>query len=414
MAENIITAKNLGKRYKLGATLQHDTLRDHLAYGVKSLADTLQGKRKEREKQAEYFWALRDVSFEVPKGEVLGVIGHNGAGKSTLLKLLSQITEPTEGEIRLRGRVACLLEVGTGFHVELSGKENIYLNGAILGMSKAEIKQRFDEIVSFAEVEKFLDTPVRRYSTGMIVRLAFAVAAHLEPEILLVDEVLAVGDAGFQKRCLGKMDSVAKAEGRTILFVSHNMTAIQNLCKRVIHLKNGQITGIGGTDEMIQEYYAEQKRRSEGDEETGGVKLGELLNLERFIFDPNPVRSGEDVEFLFEISANEKTFIPAMQMLIYSGLGVRVGLMDMRQPDGEPHQLSPDKPLILRGAIRKLALVEGDYKIGLFISTPKYDKDFFDLTTLTVAPLAQTGGLMPIAARWRGLIEFDYSFNREK
>ncbi len=184
----------------------------------------------------EDFWALRNVSFEVRRGEVVGIIGRNGAGKSTLLKILSRITDPTEGRVKLRGRVASLLEVGTGFHPELTGRENIYLNGAILGMSRAEIRAKFDEIVSFAEVEKFLDTPVKRYSSGMYVRLAFAVAAHLEPEILLVDEVLAVGDAAFQKKCLGKMEEVSRG-GRTILFVSHQMAAVQNLCQSGILLK---------------------------------------------------------------------------------------------------------------------------------------------------------------------------------
>ena len=186
---------------------------------------TLPSSRATRED----FWALRNVSFEVKRGEVVGIIGRNGAGKSTLLKILSRITEPTEGRVRIDGRVASLLEVGTGFHPELTGRENIFLNGAILGMHRAEIKQKFDEIVAFAEVEKFLDTPVKRYSSGMYVRLAFAVAAHLEPEILIVDEVLAVGDAEFQKKCLGKMESVSRSEGRTVLFVSHNMQAIRNL-----------------------------------------------------------------------------------------------------------------------------------------------------------------------------------------
>ena len=191
--------------------------------------------------EVEEFWALKDVSFEVKQGEVLGIIGRNGAGKSTLLKILSRITEPTEGRVSLRGRVASLLEVGTGFHPELTGRENIFLNGAILGMTQREIRKKFDEIVAFAEVEKFLDTPVKHYSSGMYVRLAFAVAAHLEPEILVVDEVLAVGDAEFQKKCLGKMDEVSRREGRTVLFVSHNMGVISNLCSLAIWLDAGQV-----------------------------------------------------------------------------------------------------------------------------------------------------------------------------
>jgi len=200
------------------------------------------------------FWALKDVNFEVQPGEVVGIIGRNGAGKSTLLKILSRITEPTAGRIRLRGRVASLLEVGTGFHPELTGRENIYLNGAILGMKREEIKRKFDEIVAFAEVEKFLDTPVKRYSTGMYVRLAFAVAAHLEPEILIVDEVLAVGDAEFQKKCLGKMQDVARGEGRTVLFVSHNITALKSLCNRAIWLNSGQLLQNGLLGDIISNY----------------------------------------------------------------------------------------------------------------------------------------------------------------
>ena len=204
----------------------------------------------------EDFWALKDVSFEVKRGEVVGIIGRNGAGKSTLLKILSRITEPTEGKVTLRGRVASLLEVGTGFHPELTGRENIYLNGAILGMSRGEIRAKFDEIVAFAETEKFLDTPVKRYSSGMYVRLAFAVAAHLEPEILVIDEVLAVGDAEFQKKCLGKMREVAEGYGRTVLFVRHNMAAIRSLTKRCLLLERGELAAAGQSDEIISNYIA--------------------------------------------------------------------------------------------------------------------------------------------------------------
>lgn len=199
------------------------------------------------------YWALKDITFEVKEGEVVGLIGHNGAGKSTLLKILTRITSPTTGKIKLHGRVSSLLEVGTGFHPELTGRENIYLNGAILGMKKEEISRKFDEIVAFAEVERFLDTPVKRYSSGMGVRLAFAVAAHLEPEILLIDEVLAVGDSGFQRKCLGKMESVSK-EGRTIIFVSHQMAAVSNLCNRAILLQDGQIKMMGDTESVVKRY----------------------------------------------------------------------------------------------------------------------------------------------------------------
>src|SRR4051812_26689350 len=228
MADPIIQVENLGKRYQLTHEIRHDTLRDTLSHGMRGLIR--RWRNREPRSALEEFWALREVSFEIKRGEVVGIIGRNGAGKSTLLKVLSRITEPTTGRITLKGRVASLLEVGTGFHPELTGRDNIFLNGAILGMSRVEIRKKFDEIVAFAEVERFLDTPVKRYSSGMYVRLAFAVAAHLEPEILVVDEVLAVGDAEFQKKCLGKIDDVSHREGRTVLFVSHNMAAIQNLC----------------------------------------------------------------------------------------------------------------------------------------------------------------------------------------
>jgi lipopolysaccharide transport system ATP-binding protein len=238
MSESVITVSGLGKRYVLRHEQRADNLRDTLTHGVKGLLRRFHGHA---DPGSEEFWALRDVGFSVSQGEVVGIVGRNGAGKSTLLKVLSRITEPTTGRVTLRGRVASLLEVGTGFHPELSGRENIFLNGAILGMSRAEIRRKFDEIVAFAEVERFLDTPVKHYSSGMYVRLAFAVAAHLEPEILIVDEVLSVGDMAFQRKCLGKMQAVAASEGRTVLFVSHNTSAVQNLCTRVLLLERGEL-----------------------------------------------------------------------------------------------------------------------------------------------------------------------------
>ena len=252
MSDVAIRVEGLSKLYRLGKRERYRTLRD-------TLVDTLAAPFRRPKSGAssngvpETIWALKDVSFDVKCGEVIGIIGRNGAGKSTLLKILSRITEPTEGHATIRGRVGSLLEVGTGFHPELTGRENIYLNGAILGMKKAEILRKFDEIVAFAEVEKFIDTPVKHYSSGMYVRLAFAVAAHLEPEILIVDEVLAVGDAAFQKRCLGKMGAVAKS-GRTVLFVSHNMHAVQRLCSRALILNNGSVARSGPTWECTQFY----------------------------------------------------------------------------------------------------------------------------------------------------------------
>ena len=256
MSHPIIQVEHLGKAYRLGQALQkHATLRDAIVEMAKTPIRRIR-YRSEPGTSGDEFWALKDVSFDVNRGEVLGLIGRNGAGKSTMLKILSRITEPTEGQARLRGRVASLLEVGTGFHPELTGRENIYLNGSILGMSRAEIKRKFDQIVEFSEVSKFLDTPVKRYSSGMYVRLAFAVAAHLEPEILIVDEVLAVGDASFQKKCLGKMHEVASGEGRTVLFVSHNMDAVMSLCTHAIVFESGRASERLATVDAVGRYLA--------------------------------------------------------------------------------------------------------------------------------------------------------------
>ncbi len=262
MSNAIISVEGIGKEYRLGASMSSDMLREQIANTVRRLL----GRTPTAGNGANSFWALRDIDFEVEPGEVIGIIGHNGAGKSTLLKVLSEITEPTCGEIRVRGRIASLLEVGTGFHPELTGRENIYLNGAILGMTRVEISAKFDEIVAFSGIDKFLDTPVKRYSSGMYVRLAFSVAAHLEPEILVIDEVLAVGDLEFQKRCLGKMGQVARS-GRTVLFVSHNMTAVNELCQRCLLLDHGRLVTNGPTSEVIDEYLEKMSSGSDAEAE---------------------------------------------------------------------------------------------------------------------------------------------------
>ncbi|MCI0416467.1 polysaccharide ABC transporter ATP-binding protein [bacterium] len=256
MTDIAIRSNSLSKKYRISqqATARYDTLRDSVVHTIRNPLQSLMNiYRRVGENSYPFIWALKDVSFEIQHGEVIGIIGRNGAGKSTLLKVLSRITEPTEGKVEIDGRIGSLLEVGTGFHPELSGRENLYLNGAILGMKKVEIDRRLDEIVSFAELEKFLDTPVKFYSSGMYVRLAFAVAAHLEPEILLVDEVLAVGDAEFQKKCLGKLGDFSKG-GRTVLFVSHNMGAMQSLCSKVFLLRSGELVETGLPSRVIADY----------------------------------------------------------------------------------------------------------------------------------------------------------------
>jgi len=280
----VIVVENLGKRYLLshqGRPASYLALRDVLSDGVRRMGRRLLNPAAPREGQGrEEFWALKDVSLEVQQGERVGIIGRNGAGKSTLLKILSRITEPSTGSVRLRGRVASLLEVGTGFHPELSGRENIFLNGAILGMGRAEIRRKFDEIVDFAEVERFLDTPVKHYSSGMYVRLAFAVAAHLEPEILIVDEVLAVGDAQFQRKCLGKMEDVGR-EGRTVLFVSHNMAAVRRLCSKAVLLSAGSVICQGESETVVPAYLkmAEAPARSAVSRDEDAGKAHQILSV---------------------------------------------------------------------------------------------------------------------------------------
>src|SRR5580658_6356055 len=272
MSKSAILIENLGKRYTIGHQGgRGDGLRHSIEQALRSPVQWIR-TRQERKLQQVDFWALKDVSFGVKQGEIVGIIGRNGAGKSTLLKLLSRITVPTEGRIRINGRCASLLEVGTGFHQELTGRENIFLNGAILGMSRAEITKKFDEIVAFAETEKFLDTPVKYYSSGMYVRLAFAVAAHLEPEILIVDEVLAVGDQEFQKKCMGRIQKVAQGDGRTVLFVSHNMGALRRLCDRAVYLRNGTVDMVGEANAVVDAYM----------NSTTGVEDLNLLQRPRF------------------------------------------------------------------------------------------------------------------------------------
>jgi len=312
--EVAIRAEGLGKKYLIGHEIdRYSTLRDVMARAAKNAwrktADMVRGREIIAGDTVEEYWALRNANFEVKRGEVLGIIGHNGAGKSTLLKILSRITEPTEGRVTINGRVASLLEVGTGFHGELTGRENVFLNGAILGMTHAEIKRKFDEIVAFSEVERFLDTPVKRYSSGMYLRLAFAVAAHLEPEILIIDEVLAVGDLQFQRKCLGKMRSVA-SEGRTVLFVSHTMALVANLCERALLLEQGRIVHSGPTTEIITVFLQTASGRSghaklAGNSQCAGSEYVSLLEA-RIISGGNLVsdtKMDEDVtlQFTFEI-----------------------------------------------------------------------------------------------------------------
>ncbi len=324
MSETVISVENLSKRYLVGhRSVQrehHATLRDVIACEARNFTrkavDVLRGRQIVQGDEVEEFWALKNVSFEVKQGEVIGIIGRNGAGKSTLLKILSRITEPTEGRVTLRGRVASLLEVGTGFHLELSGRENIFLNGAILGMTQREIRKKFDAIVAFAEVERFLDTPVKHYSSGMYVRLAFAVAAHLEPEILIVDEVLAVGDVDFQRKSAGAMQRVA-ASDRTVLLVSHNLALIESLCNRCVLLENGKLAASGDAKAIIEKYslrLASNASLSQNLKPAGSkANLPHLTYVGTRDTNDNPTsvfRMGENIHFKLSISAPEPVHRP--------------------------------------------------------------------------------------------------------
>ena len=409
MSDAIIKVEGLGKKYRIRHQRQgrsYVALRDVIAYRVKELFRSRQS-HDGKQNSVEDFWALKDVSFEVKRGDVVGVIGRNGAGKSTLLKVLSRITEPTEGRVRLRGRVASLLEVGTGFHPELTGRENIFLNGAILGMSRAEIKGKFDEIVAFAEVEKFLDTPVKRYSSGMYVRLAFAVAAHLEPEILIVDEVLAVGDAEFQKKCLGKMQDVATKEDRTVLFVSHNMAAVQSLCRTAILLREGRLQESDDAETVVRSYVSDLGK-ADGGGPGHTQMLGRNLCLRKLSFAPNGVVSGEAAEFRVEFSASEPVRLREACILIYSDYGTRVAVLDLRQAG--LHDAAVDSGgLAINGTIRSVPLVEGDYRIGLYVLTDDHAENHLDIASLSVASSTKRENFVPYSAAQRGHVELDFT-----
>ncbi len=340
MSETAIQVEGLSKRYRLGQAM---TLRQRLAEVV-GQARRGGGEKAEACGDNE-FWALRDVALAVEPGEVLGLIGRNGAGKSTLLKILSRITDPTHGRVTIRGRVGSLLEVGTGFHPELTGRENIFLNGAILGMKRAEIKRRFDEIVDFAEVDRFLDTPVKRYSSGMYVRLAFAVAAHLSPEVLLIDEVLAVGDAAFQRKCLGKMDDVAK-QGRTVVFVSHNMAAISTLCDRSVLLEGGEVAFVGATDKAIQLYLQrgdEQVPVALRDREdragSGAVRLHGISIQNAEHPDQTFIQSGDPLRVTIRYESDKPLSRPRFLVGIYDQMNQPLFRLDTQVTDQLPESL---------------------------------------------------------------------------
>ncbi|GAC1323349.1 MAG: ABC transporter ATP-binding protein [Chloroflexota bacterium] len=363
-----ISVQGLGKRYRIGERERYRALRDTVADAIKAPLRRLREPRGPRADNT--IWALKDVSVDVAAGEVLGVIGHNGAGKSTFLKILSRITEPTEGRAEVNGRVGSLLEVGTGFHPELTGRENIYLNGAILGMKRAEINRRFDEMVAFAEVERFIDTPVKRYSSGMYLRLAFAVAAHLEPEILLVDEVLAVGDAAFQRKCLGRMSDVAR-EGRTVLFVSHNLPSIEKLCQRVVVIDGGRVVMQGDPVECIAAYLGARTEPKPAVDLTAVPRLDPRLtpvftSLDLQDGQGNPVSTvgcGEPLEFRVGYAAERDIMNPSFGLIISNGMGTPLFFLQTRAQLGLWGRAPARGKIVCR--LDEVPLVPGDYLLTL-------------------------------------------------
>lgn len=375
MRDTVIQVQNLGKRYRLGGQAQLDnTLPETLAQKAGQFRDML--LRRKREQPADHvndFWALREINFDLARGEVLGIIGHNGSGKSTLLKMLSQITNPTEGVARIRGRVASLLEVGTGFHPELSGRENIFLNGSILGMTRKEIKAKFNDIIEFSGIEKFLDTPVKRYSSGMTVRLAFAVAAHLEPEIMVIDEVLAVGDAEFQDKCLGKMNDVANS-GRTILFISHNLTAVRQLCTRGIWLNRGRMQFDGDVSECI-DLYLDAKRQRTGKVVDHIEKLHHEVQLEKIIVNGDDIDNvdlaadKQNLHITLDGVNNGQTKRMALEARLYDTKHIPLATYSIRHLGLKPDVIENGK-FTLRSDIALPDIACGQYYLSLMVNDP--------------------------------------------
>ncbi len=393
MSNLALRVENISKQYRIGSSHHRpDTLRDLLTSNIRRIGHLLTHRRQDNQKGSDHIWALKDISFEVERGQVLGIIGRNGAGKSTLLKILSRVTDPTEGYGEINGRVGSLLEVGTGFHPELSGRENIYLNGAILGMRREEIDRKFDEIVAFSEVGKFIDTPVKRFSSGMYLRLAFAVAAHLEPEILVVDEVLAVGDAEFQRKCLGKMNDVAQ-EGRTVLFVSHNMSAILRLTEETLVLDNGKLVMRAKTPQAVDHYLnmglTEQGQRDWSQDEGADqmspfqpLKL-RVLNIAGQVADTVNSAEGFSIEIEYNLTKPVNGLRVGLYMMTTRGEFVFT-TFDTDDPGlFETFTLRPQGRYISRCMIPPNLLNEGRFVLGVNASIYRIQRFFQDDKALT-------------------------------
>ena len=398
MTTSAISVEGIGKLYQLSHQAgRHASFRDALT----SMATApLRRFRQLRgtDTSMEDFWALRDVSFEVAAGEVIGVVGRNGAGKSTLLKVLSRIVEPTEGTAVMRGRVASLLEVGTGFHPELSGRENIFLNGSILGMKRREITAKFDEIVAFAEVEKFLDTPVKRYSSGMYVRLAFAVAAHLEPEILIVDEVLAVGDSEFQKKCIGKMKDISKSGERTVVFVSHNMGAVRALCSSCIYLANGRVVLQGSVDSVVTQYMnpADGSGRSSVTSRYGITLFDAAIYDEAGKSPRGAIYFMEPCQIRVKIGASAGFAMTGLVVYVFDELGTLVSSLNSPEEGIAAFTMGPEQTFVY--PIKEMSLMPGRYYVSVLVHRPHDPTKYLEADNVfdfQVLPALVPGGLLP-------------------
>ena len=406
MSSPIIQVDNLSKSFILSheGRESYTALRDVISQKAKKIFSFPTWMKPSETVTKELFWALKDINFEIKQGERVGIIGRNGAGKSTLLKILSRITDPTSGSIKIKGRVASLLEVGTGFHPELTGRENIFLNGAILGMNRGEIRKKFDEIVAFAEIEKFLDTPVKRYSSGMYVRLAFAVAAHLEPEILIIDEVLAVGDAQFQQKCLGKMEDVSKNEGRTVLFVSHDLTSVEKLCDKGILLSAGMIEKTDTAANIIRYYYQSIHTNKELN-----ADLMDGVRLTDFNFGEKLLEIGDDISFGFKIHFEKPLTdynVSDLCLTIYNHKGARIFIVDLRKDIA--HFKNGNHLLDVKGILKQVNLVEGTYYIGLYYGINNHKNDLYDIKRIEIKPNVDYGPIKPYELQYRGQVYINY------
>ncbi len=403
MSETVIKVENISKAYRLGqiggGTLKEDFTR--WCAKLRGQPDPLLkiGEEQHARHIGEQFWALDKVSFEVKQGEVLGIIGRNGAGKSTLLKILSQVTTPTSGEIKIKGRIASLLEVGTGFHPELTGRENVFLNGAILGMTKAEIRKKFDEIVAFSEIEEFIDTPVKRYSSGMYVRLAFAVAAHLEPEILICDEVLAVGDQQFQDKCIGKMKDVSKG-GRTVLFVSHNMNAINALCSNAVVLKQGQVIFQGKVEESLQHYGISSTVSGSIDlaSKKQGSYLQSLNIIQNAKFSSGILRVGDNIDLVINVKILEPLSKVKLAVAFSNMKGARVfAVGSWLGPNGMP-PLNRNSTITISFQMPPIVPSRYTMDIGFYDSEANVSEEFFSAGAIEVPETNYLNMIEPVAS----------------